>query len=142
MELVTSRRAAHFLRKSIAASEVEEFWVVSLNPLCRVIKAAMIFRGTVDSCFIHPRDVFRFAIATNATSIIVGHNHPSGCIFPSPADEELTKNLKQGGVLLQIPLVDHVIVTKRNYFSFAESRWRVNAAAGESPHPHEKWLLR
>ena len=57
----------------------------------------MLFRGTVDSCFVHPRDVFRFALLANATSIIVGHNHPSGVSTPSPADEELTGNLRKSG---------------------------------------------
>ncbi len=125
MELLSSRSAAHFFRKIIGSADVEEFWVIALNPLCKVIKSDMLFRGTVDTCFVHPRDVFRFALLANATSIIVGHNHPSGECEPSRADKELTTRLKQGGDLLQIPLVDHVVITYKGYFSFAESSWNV-----------------
>lgn len=142
MELLSSRRAAYVLRKLIGTSEVEEFWAIALNPMCKIIKSAMLFRGTVDTCFIHPRDVFRFAISANASSMIVGHNHPSGICEPSRADEELTKNLRQSGVLLQIPLIDHVIVTNRRYFSFAESRWPADVSVQESQLRREKWLLR
>jgi DNA repair protein RadC len=125
MALTSSKIAAQYFRRSMATSEVEELWIVALNPLCEVIKSSMLFRGTVDTCFVHPRDVFRFAILNNASSVIVGHNHPSGCCEPSRADEELTKKLKEIGILLQIPLADHVIVTSKKYFSFAESRWNL-----------------
>jgi DNA repair protein RadC len=127
MELTSSRTAALYLRKSMAKSEVEKLWVIALNPLCEVIRSTMLFRGTVDSCFVHPRDIFRFALLSNASSLIVGHNHPSGCSEPSKADENLTQKLREIGSLLQIPLADHVIVTEKNYFSFAESRWRDKA---------------
>jgi DNA repair protein RadC len=142
MELLSSRRAAYFLRKSIGTSDVEEFWAIALNPMCKIIKSAMLFRGTVDTCFIHPRDVYRFALSANASSIIVGHNHPSGVCEPSQADEELTKSLRQSGAMLQIPLIDHVIITNRRYFSFAESRWPADVSVQGSQSPREKWLLR
>lgn len=119
MELVTSRIAASYLRNQIRDSEVEEFWGVALNPLCRVITAKMLFRGTVDACLIHPRDVFRFGLLHNATSILVGHNHPSGSSYPSAEDIMITQNLRRAGEILQIPLVDHIIVTAQGHYSFA-----------------------
>ena len=129
MELATSRTAAVYLRKFLVQSEVEELWVIALNPLCHIIRSSMLFRGTVDRCFVHPRDVFRFALLNNASSLIVGHNHPSGCPQPSQADEVLTQNLRTLGELLQIPLADHVIITDKDYFSFAESRWKDRASS-------------
>ena len=124
MELDTSRKAAVFFRKTIGQAEIEEFWIAALNPQCQVINAVMLFRGTVDSCFVHPRDVFRFGLQFNASSVLVGHNHPSGQSKPSSADVELTTRLREAGLLLQIPLVDHIIIAKGSYFSFAESSWQ------------------
>jgi DNA repair protein RadC len=115
--------AAQFLREKMGLSDVEEFWAVALNPACGVIESRMLFRGTVDSCFIHPRDIFRFGLAHNATSLLVGHNHPSGSSYPSQADCDLTRRLKAAGELLQIPLVDHLIISKIDFYSFAERVW-------------------
>ncbi len=122
MELVTSRLVARYFEERLKDSEVEEFWVAALKPSCEVIKVAMLFRGTIDKCFIHPRDIFRFALLNNATFLVVAHNHPSGRCNPSDADKALTKRLKNLGEMLQISLLDHVILSQGEYFSFAESR--------------------
>ena len=124
MELSSSKTVAQFLRPEMENSDAEEFWALALNSLCHLIRARMLFRGTVDACFIHPRDVFRFALICNASSLIVAHNHPSGICVPSQADVQLSHNLKRAGVLLQIPILDHIIVTSDSHFSFAESLWR------------------
>ena len=123
MNIRDSRKAARFLRRQMKSCEVEEFWVIALNPSCDVIACKMLFRGTVDSCFIHPRDIFRFALLNNASSLLVGHNHPSGSFSPSAADQELTCRLREAGKLLQIPLVDHIIIGREGFFSFAQSGW-------------------
>jgi DNA repair protein RadC len=124
MELLSSRMAAEYLRKLMGKASTEELWVIALNPKCGVIETSMLFRGTIDACFVHPRDIFRFALLNNASSLIVAHNHPSNDCNPSEADNELTKRLKVTADLLQIPIVDHLIVTERDHFSFAESqRW-------------------
>jgi DNA repair protein RadC len=123
MELTNSQQAAQFLRSQIKSSDAEEFWAIALNSICNVIHARMLFKGTVDSCPVHPRDIFRFALQTNATSIIIGHNHPSGACFPSHVDITLSKDLKKAGKLLQIPILDHVIITTENHYSFADQGW-------------------
>jgi len=125
VDLSTSRKAAALLSRKISLAESEEFWVLALDPMCRLIEARMIFKGTVDFCFIHPRDIFRFAVQVNATSILCAHNHPSGACYPSPADEELTERLKVAADLMQIALVDHIIVVPGgHFFSFAEKKWK------------------
>lgn len=108
---------------SLAESEIEEFWVLALSPSKRVLAHKMLFRGTVDACMVHPRDVFRFAIISNASSIIVAHNHPSGEAYPSDQDLKTTEQMVRAGKLLQIPVLDHLLLTKTDFVSFARRRW-------------------
>lgn len=107
----------------LAASEIEEFWVLALSPSKKVLAQKMLFRGTVDACMVHPRDVFRFAIVSNASSIIVAHNHPSGEAYPSDQDISTTEQMVRAGKLLQIPIIDHLLFTKTDFVSFARKRW-------------------
>ena len=116
MEIRTSQSAYQVLKKYVT-NDVEEFWVMALNSTKQMIKIQMIFRGTVDFCFIHPRDVFRFAILQNASSILLAHNHPSGEVLPSKQDIIITQDLILIGKLLQIPIVDHIILCKSGYKS-------------------------
>src|SRR5690349_10037308 len=110
LELTNSEKVARFLKERISSHDVEEFWALALNCQCQLIQAQMLFRGTVDHCFIHPRDVFRFAVIYNASFLVIGHNHPSGSVEPSLQDIRMTKTLKRLSRLMQIPLLDHVIV--------------------------------
>lgn len=122
IELSSSRKAADYLRPLFHTKQ-EEFWVLALNSLKQVINKGMIFRGTVDGCNVHPRDVFRFAIESNAASIIVAHNHPSGNPSPSEMDKHITKRLMKAGQLLQLEVVDHIIVVAqdKSFYSFADN---------------------
>jgi DNA repair protein RadC len=108
---------------ALSSSEVEEFWVMALGPSKKPIACQMLFRGTVDSCPVHPRDVFRFACLQNASSLIVAHNHPSGDLIPSSYDLKITRELMQAGQLLQIPVLDHILVTPMKSASFAAQGW-------------------
>ena len=108
---------------SLSNSDVEEFWVMALGPSKKAIACKMLFRGTVDYCLVHPRDVFRFACLHNASSLIVAHNHPSGDLAPSSHDLNITRELSQAGKLLQIPLLDHILVTPKESASFAAQGW-------------------
>jgi DNA repair protein RadC len=114
------QKAAHFFRKRMSI-EVEEVWVAALNAAGKVTAAQCLFRGTVDQCLAHPRDIFRFACIHNACSILVAHNHPSGPAQPSPEDWDWTRRLNAGAELLMIPLADHVIIGRKSYFSFMEN---------------------
>lgn len=100
--------------------DVEELWCVALGPGLQLISIKMIFRGTVDSCPCHPRDIFRFACLQNASQIIIAHNHPSGDPQPSQEDLELTSRLSTIGEAMEIPVIDHIILTTHNFTSIKE----------------------
>ena len=103
-----------------AHEEQEHFIVATLNGAHEVICAHCITKGLVNRTIVHPREVFRPALLDNACAVILAHNHPSGQWEPSGEDIELTKRLKQGGDLMGIPVLDHIIVTKNGFYSFLE----------------------
>ena len=90
----------------------EYFVCLTLDGANRLIAKRIITIGTLTASLVHPREVFADAITDRAASIIVAHNHPSGSLVSSTADQEVTARLKQTGVLLGVPLIDHVIVSK------------------------------
>ena len=118
---ITSSLIASYYFRELMKSGVEEFWVLALTSSKKVIKAEMLFLFSVDACLVHPRDIFRFACLNNASSFIIAHNHPSGDCSPSPADISLTKRLVKAGKLLQLPVVDHLILTESDYYSFTDA---------------------
>ncbi len=79
-----------------------------------------VTRGLVDQTLAHSREFFRHSIVSNASGIVMAHNHPSGSIDPSAKDIQLTQNMKKSGEILGIPLMDHIILGDNNYYSFAE----------------------
>lgn len=121
---ITSPNKAYTYFETRLAFEVEEFWIATLNAEKRVTASQCLFRGTVDHCLFHPRDVFRFAALQNASSFLVAHNHPSGNVLPSEEDRRITEQLLTVSLLIEIPLLDHLILggskAKRTYFSFLE----------------------
>ena len=98
----------------------ETFIVLSLDSKNKIIKEEEVSKGILDSSLVHPREVFKSAIKESAYSIIIVHNHPSGDCTPSQQDMEVTKILMKAGATLDIPVVDHVIIGKDNYYSFKE----------------------
>lgn len=100
---------------------VEEFHVLTLDAQNRVTRQVLITRGILTSSLVHPREVFRAAIAEAAAGIIVVHNHPSGNPAPSVDDRAVTAQLVEAGNVLDLPVYDHVIVAGDRYFSFAEA---------------------
>ncbi|MFN8574601.1 MAG: DNA repair protein RadC [Gemmatimonadaceae bacterium] len=100
---------------------VEEFHVAVLNAQQRLERDITVTRGILNSSLVHPREVFREAIAEQAASIILVHNHPSGDPTPSHEDEIITEQLFLAGRLLDVPVQDHVIVGRGRYTSFMES---------------------
>lgn len=93
---------------------------LTLDGANRLIKMRVITIGLIDQSLIHPREVFASAIEDRANSIILAHNHPSGIPNPSSADITITNKLQKAGDILGIKLIDHIIVTKSEYFSFRE----------------------
>ncbi len=98
--------------------QVEEFHVLALDSQSRVRRDVLVTRGLLNSALVHPREVFRAAIAEAAAGIIVVHNHPSGDPTPSPEDQAVTRQLVEAGKLLDLPVYDHVIVAGDRWLSF------------------------
>ena len=99
---------------------VEQFKVVLLNKAQRVLGIYEMSTGGVAGTIADTRLVFIAVLKANACGIIISHNHPSGNLIPSRADEELTRKMKQAGLLIEIPVLDHIIMTSESYFSFAD----------------------
>ena len=95
--------------------------VIVLNTRLSAMAHSLVSLGTLNQSIAHPRDVFRPAIALGGYGVILMHNHPSGDPSPSECDRRLTRQLREGGQILQLGLLDHVIVGGTNYFSFRES---------------------
>ncbi|MDE2291856.1 MAG: hypothetical protein KGL53_07215, partial [Elusimicrobia bacterium] len=98
----------------------EHFWRVDLDARHHIIGYEVVSVGTLTASLVHPREVFLGAILSKAAGVIVAHNHPSGDVDPSPEDRETTRRLKQGGELLGIPVLDHLIIADAKFFSFKE----------------------
>ena len=98
---------------------VEEFHVLALDSQSQVTRDLLITRGLLNSSLVHPREVFRAAIAEAAAGIILVHNHPSGDPTPSADDQSITRQLVSAGELLDLPVYDHVIVAGDRFTSFA-----------------------
>ena len=111
--LETPELVADLLREQNRVYTVEHLQVLFLNTRKRLIAVENISQGTLDTILVTPREVFRRAIARNAASIIVVHNHPSGDPTPSEADIKVTRDLIRAGQLLRIEVLDHVILGHR-----------------------------
>ena len=124
--LDTPDSVANFLREECRPYEVEHFYAILVNTRRRLIRKVHLTNGTLDAAIVHPRDVFRHAVAANASAVILVHNHPSGDPTPSKADITVTRDLVRAGQLLKIEVLDHVILGQRttdrarDYFSLKE----------------------
>src|SRR5690606_26145316 len=98
----------------------EFFYVLLLNRANECLGVAKISEGGLTSTVVDIREIFQLALKTNATAIILAHNHPSGNIQPSEADNIITRKVSEAGKLLEIILLDHIILTKDSYFSYAD----------------------
>lgn len=107
--------------KNLFNPDVEEFWLLPLDVSLTLKAPLMLSRGTLNYCLVHPRDIFREAIRSNAYALIVAHNHPSLQVQPSLEDIQLTKKLLRIAKLIEIPIIDHIIFTNSKYFSFKEN---------------------
>lgn len=129
-ELVSERHAPPYkvsrpqdiytVLKRYANARTERFLCLTLDGAHQVIKANIISIGLVNRTVVHPREVFYPAIIQNACAVILSHNHPSGCLDPSPEDREITDRLRQASEVLGIALLDHVIIGRTGYYSFVE----------------------
>jgi DNA repair protein RadC len=122
--LRTSADVARVLRPLFEGVDREKFVVVLLDAKHRAIGVNVVSLGSLTSTVVHPREVFKPAIAGNSAAIILGHGHPSGCAEPSAEDREITRRLRDAGELLGIRVVDHVILGDNGqHYSFADAGW-------------------
>ena len=98
----------------------EEFWIITLSRSNQVIKTIQISAGGVAGTVADPKIIFKHALEQLASGIILVHNHPSGNLKPSQEDINLTKKIKEGGRILDIPILDHLIISDNGYYSFAD----------------------
>ncbi len=118
--LSNPRAVRDYLRASLATLPHEVFVAVFLTAQNRVIAVDELFRGTLTQTSVYPREVVKRALAHNAASVILAHNHPSGEASPSHADRELTKTLAEALALVDVRVLDHFIVAPGASLSFAE----------------------
>ncbi len=119
--MVTSSRDAYNLVAPLVLDLAhEEFWLLMLNRANKVMHKEKMTSGSVDATIVDVKMVFRKALEGQAVSIVACHNHPSGSLRPSQADVDLTRKIKQAGEIIGIALLDHLIISERGYFSFAD----------------------
>jgi len=115
-----SAQAAGYLREDLRNLDHEESWILLLNSANLPLAKKMITVGTIKSTQIDHRRIIKEALLTNATAIILFHNHPSGTPTPSVADINETNKLKKACDIFDISLLDHIILTDESYYSFAD----------------------
>ena len=120
-DLIQSADDAIFLmQKELRNCDRETFCALHLNAKGKPLSMSVVSIGELNSTLVHPREVFKASILSNASAVIFMHNHPSGELTPSEEDKKATKRLEMAGQILGIPVVDHIIVgeNKENYYSF------------------------
>lgn len=110
-----------YFKNKIGTKKQEYFYAVYLDNKKNIIKEKLLYIGTINQTLIHPREIFKEAYNLSASSIICIHNHPSGNPLPSNEDLIMTSNLIDIGNIMGIKIVDHIIISKNNYYSFFEN---------------------
>ena len=119
-ELSTPQRVREYLIHLLGSEEREHFVMVAVDNRLRLIASEILFSGTVDAAAVYPREVVKSALRHNASSIYIGHCHPSGVLEPSQADELITKRIAEALLTVQIRLLDHFVVGGGHACSFVE----------------------
>lgn len=120
VKISSSNSVYDLLHPVLGELEHEEFWILYLNNSNKVIEQFQISKGGITGTLVDVRITLRKALELGAVSLILAHNHPSGNLNPSEADKQLTRKLKTAAESLDIKILDHVIVTEKSYFSFAD----------------------
>lgn len=119
-KITNSKDGFNIMQPIIGDLEHEEFWVLFLNNSNKVLAKNQISKGGLTATIVDVRLLFKQALELTSVAMIVCHNHPSGKLEPSNADKQLTQKIKQAGTTLDIKLLDHLIITEKAYFSFAD----------------------
>lgn len=119
-KITSSTSVFELMQPVIGELEHEEFWIIYLNNSNKVIQKNQLSKGGITGTLVDVRLVLKNALEVGATGIILAHNHPSGTLKPSTADKQLTQKLKIASESLDIKVLDHLIITEKAYFSFAD----------------------
>lgn len=121
--LLSPEMTLEFLQSQLADEEREIFVVIFLDNQHRVLKHSRLFSGTLSHVEVHPREIVREAIKVNAAAVILAHNHPSGHAEPSKSDRLITERVVKCCQFMDIRVLDHLIIGRGEYVSFAERGW-------------------
>lgn len=119
-KITSSKIVFEMMQPIIGELSHEEFWVLFLNNSNKVISKSQLSKGGITGTIVDVRLVFKLALESGATSLILCHNHPSGNLQPSDADKQITKKLKVAGDSLDVKILDHLIITETKYYSFVD----------------------
>jgi len=119
-QISSSKDAFEILQPHLSDLQTEEFWAIFLNHQNKILYKTCLFRGGIASSVADVRVIFKTALEHFSTQIIVAHNHPAGSLKPSKEDISITQKIKEAGKLLDIELLDHLILTQNNFFSFKD----------------------
>lgn len=120
IQITNSADSYKVLQPHLGDLQTEEFWVVFLNQSNRVLGKSKLSSGGINQSVVDVRILFKNALEHFATGIIIAHNHPSGNLKPSQEDLKITKQIGEGGKILNIQLIDHLIIAQNSYLSFAD----------------------
>lgn len=118
--LRSSVQIAEYLQAYIGAEPVEKFVVLFLNRANKIQHTQIISTGGYTGTVADPRVILKLALEHNACSLVLAHNHPSGNLKPSTADEQITNKIKQAAAYFDIKILDHIVVSEEGYYSFAD----------------------
>ncbi|WP_431111328.1 RadC family protein [Winogradskyella poriferorum] len=119
-KITSSRSVFDVMQPVLGELPHEEFWILYLNNSNKVIQKNQLSKGGITGTLVDVRLVLKSALEVGATSLILCHNHPSGTLKPSQADKDITQKLKTAAQSLDIKVLDHLIITEKTYFSFAD----------------------
>lgn len=119
-KITSSKSVFELMQPIIGELQHEEFWIIYLNNSNKVIQKNQLSKGGITGTLVDVRLVLKNALEVGATGLILAHNHPSGTLKPSEADKQITQKLKIAAQSLDIKVLDHLIITEKAYFSFAD----------------------
>ena len=118
--LNNSSKIYEYFRNIFINEKQENFYAIYLNTKSKLISYKLLFKGTINTSCVHPREIFKYAFLESAYSVVVIHNHPSGDPTPSKMDDELTQVLFDIGKVMSLPILDHIIIGNNKYYSYYE----------------------
>ncbi|MDB4292382.1 DNA repair protein RadC [Maribacter sp.] len=118
----SSNDAFELLLPKMGDLQHEEFWIIYLNNANKVLLTSQLSKGGLTGTLVDLRILMKQALEVGAVGLILAHNHPSGTLKPSEADQEVTQKIRKAAIALDIKVLDHLIITQQDYYSFADNR--------------------